>query len=306
MGFAVMNRANGWLERLRLGDVVLLDGGTGSELRRLGFRVDTADWGARAALEAPELLQGIHRAYVEAGAEILTTHTFAATRFVLEAAGLAHEQPRIVTAAIRAAQRAREQSAAEGVAVAGSISCLPPGFDAGAYPVESREKAAYRELAERLASGGVDLLALEMMEHPRHAAWALEAAMATGLPVLLGMSVRQDLRGQLVAFDDDAVPFESLLAALLPAKPAAVAVMHTPPGAAELAIPMLAERWRGPLGVYPELEEVGSSLTPEAFAAGARRWVAAGARLFGGCCGATPAHIRALRDAATSLLQERR
>jgi S-methylmethionine-dependent homocysteine/selenocysteine methylase len=294
-----------WLERLRAGDIVRLDGGTGSELRRLGVRLDPAIWSAQAALECPDLLTRVHRAYIDAGADILTTNTFAATRFVLDAVGLADELPRIVRASVAAAVRAQEESGAGRVALAGSISCLPPRFDPAAYPTERRERAAYLELAESLASAGVDLLALEMMEHPRHASLAFSAARETGLPIVLGLSVRSARDGGLVAFDDPTVRFETLLDALLPGEPTVVAIMHTPPSVVESALEILKKDWKGPIGVYPELQSDRLPLTPSAFADRACGWAAAGARLLGGCCGTTPEHVRALLDANGRLLDAR-
>src|SRR5690606_15630774 len=100
-------------------------------------------------------------------------------------------------AAVEAARRAIER-VGQPAAIAGSISCLPPGFDVAAYPSPHEERAAYAELAERLVALGVDLLVLEMMEDTEHAARACEAARAAGVPFWLGVSARfSDERGSL-------------------------------------------------------------------------------------------------------------
>jgi S-methylmethionine-dependent homocysteine/selenocysteine methylase len=64
------------------------DGGTGSELRRRGFALRPDVWSALASIEAPDLLRAIHADYIAAGADLITTNTFATSRFVLDGAGL--------------------------------------------------------------------------------------------------------------------------------------------------------------------------------------------------------------------------
>src|SRR5690606_1239198 len=126
---------------------------------------------------------------LRAGAEVVTTNTFGTNRFVLEAAGFGDRFEQINRAAVAAAQRARDVAGSDAL-IAGSISCLPPGFDVNAYPSPAAELDGYRELATLLADAGVDLLTLEMMEDLEHARLACEAAQETGLPFWLGVSVR--------------------------------------------------------------------------------------------------------------------
>src|SRR5690606_21341130 len=134
---------------VRSGRCLLLDGGTGSELRRRGVRLDPIAWSGPAALACFDTLVDIHSDYIDAGADVITTSTFATTRFVLEAAGFGAEFAAINRASVRAAMRARERSG-RSVLVAGSVSCFPPGFDAAAYPPPAEERAAYAELANLL------------------------------------------------------------------------------------------------------------------------------------------------------------
>ena len=313
-----------WRDKLAAGRVLLVDGGTGSELRRRGFALDARAWSAPAALTHFELLRSIQCDYIAAGADVISTNTFAATRFVLDAAGLGDRTAEVVRRAVAAAREARV-AVGRGVAIAGSMSCLPARVDARGYPDARGESAAYRELAEGLAAEGVDLIALEMLEDTEHAARACEAARATGLPVWLGVSCRLSDEGALVAFDFPETPLARVLDAVLRFAPAAVNVMHSPPGAIAPALRAIAARSRCVLGAYPELEggitgfapegatasAAGSTqagaratrptLSPTELAAIASYWIGAGARIVGGCCGATPSHVRALRSAIDSL-----
>jgi homocysteine S-methyltransferase len=286
-----------WREVLASGGTLLLDGGTGSELRRRGLALDPAAWSGLAPLTHFELLRSIHRDYIAAGADVVTTSTFATTRFVLEAAGHGADFAAINARAAAAALEARDESGRD-VAVAGSISCLPPCFDVHRYPDELAESAAYRELAETLAAAGVDLLLLEMLEETRHAPLACEAARSVGLPYWLGVSCRLGPHAALVGYDFPLVPLDACLDALLPLEPAAVAVMHSPLAAVVPALAAIRGRWHGVLGAYPEIGDgnpaVPSAVTPEQLATHACSWIAAGAQIVGGCCGTTPEHVRSL------------
>lgn len=260
--------------------------------------LDTATWSALASLTHYELLRAIHADYIAAGADVVTTNTFATTRFVLEAAGHGAQFAAINARAVAAAREARDASGRD-VGVAGSISCLPPRFDVHAYPDERTEAAAYRELAETLAEAGVDFLILEMMQETRHAPLACEEARRIGLPFWIGVSCRTGAGGALVGFDFPLVPLTACLDAVLPMGPAVVAVMHTPIAAIEPALHTLRAHWAGPVGAYPLIGDgaAPSLLAPTELAAQARRWCAIGASAIGGCCGTTPDHVRAVAAA---------
>jgi homocysteine S-methyltransferase len=285
-----------WQQILDNGGRLVLDGGTGSELRRRGMALSRETWSALAPLTHYGQLRAIHAHYIAAGADVITTNTFATTRFVLEAAGHGADFAAINEGAVAAAREAREAGGRD-VAIAGSISCLPPRFDAHLYPDERTERAAYSELAETLAEAGVDLLVLEMMQETRHAPLACEAARGVGLPVWLGVSCRLGAGGTLVGFDFPLVPLAECLDALLELAPAAVNVMHSPVAAIEPALHEVRARWPGPLGAYPEIGDGtphAEALAPDGLAALARHWLAAGVQIVGGCCGTTPEHVRAL------------
>ncbi len=294
-----------WQRKLADGRIVLVDGGTGSELVRRGFRLSELAWSGLASASNQHLLTEIHADFIRAGAEVITTNTFGTARFVLESAGRGSEFRAINERAVRAAFAAREATGAD-VAVAGSISCVPPGLDLDAYPDPDTEARDYRELAELLAEFGVDLLVLEMMQDDEHAVRACEAAARVGLPLWLGLSCRLGADGRsLVGFDYPEIPLETTLAALLAFEPAVVTVMHTPPEAVEPALAAVGSLWSGPVGAYPVLDTDAPDggrtppvLSPAGLAEHAARWLDAGARVLGGCCGASPHHIRALREVA--------
>lgn len=318
-----------WQNQLASGRVLLLDGGTGSELRRRGAEPDAMAWTAPANLEHRETLVDIHRDYILAGADIVTANTFGTARFVLAAAGLDTRWRDANAAAVGAALEARASSGRD-VAIAASLSCLPPGFDPAAYPDPAAELAAYRESVELFAELGVDLVLLEMMQEPVHAALACTAANESGLPFWLGISCRLAARpaeaaaaisgmdgstpagsgrsdrgdsfSRLSAFDLPQQDIDATLDALLVFEPAVVAVMHSPIEAMRPGLEHVRKRWPGVLAAYaeiaypenPQAVTAGQRMSPDTYARHARAWIEAGARIVGGCCGTTPDHVRAL------------
>jgi len=169
-------------ERLAAGQVIILDGATGTELERRGVPMHDVSWSGIASLSHPETLRQIHVDYIAAGAEIVIANTFAASRYLLEAAGLAEQVPAANEAAVALAREARDRAAgAREVWIAGSISPMAPAAERGRRPDLATVAASFREQAEILAQAGVDLLLLEMMRDVGYARAAVDAAAATGL-----------------------------------------------------------------------------------------------------------------------------
>jgi S-methylmethionine-dependent homocysteine/selenocysteine methylase len=289
------------------GRPLLMDGATGTELRRRGFAMRPDAWSALAAVTHYDLLRSIHLEHIDAGADVITANTFATVRFVLEAAGFGADFETINRRSLQAAKEARDLAGRD-VVVAASLSCLPPRFDPDGYPDRATERSAYIELAELFAAEGADLIVLEMLQDTEHAPLACSAAREVGLPFWLGLSCRQS-GAELVAFDSPSVRLADCLDALLPFAPGVVNIMHSPRAAVIPALALVRERWDGLLGAYPALpgsgsieDGVGEPTSPRDFATLASQWVAHGARVIGGCCGTTPAYIRALAENRDRLL----
>ena len=296
-------------QRLADGDVVIIDGGTGTQLQAEGVPMDDEAWSGRANLEQPQVLQRVHESYIRAGAEVIIANTFAASRAALEPAGLGSRVADANRNAVAAALRARE-AAADGraVAVAGSMSAFCPVAMHGRNEVGPAAAdrfpslADFREQAGLLAEAGVDLIALELMEAPSYGRAALQAAAETGLPVWLGLSpVRLD-DGTLGADPElgEGDSFAQLVSKLADPALAAVTVMHAKPDVVPEAIDIIRSEFAGPVGVYAESgdwaapEWVFNGLTPDEYLQEAIAWADRGAQLIGGCCGIGPEHIAVL------------
>ena len=310
-----MGMAEDVLGRLADGGLVIIDGGMGSQLQAEGVPMDEVAWSARANLEQPGVVQRVHEAYIEAGAEVIIANTFAASRAGLEPAGLGRWVAEANRGAMRAARQAREAAATGPVAVAGSMSSFCPiAMDPGSLGTPLSNPAAedprfprladFREQAALLAEAGADLIALEMIDGQGYGRAALQAAAETGLPVWLGISPERRDDGTLGTLPElgDGDSFDDLLSALADPSLAAVTVMHADPGLTLDAIGVIRRHYAGPIGVYAETGSwqppnwVFDGLTPGGYLQQAIIWAEHGAQLLGGCCGTGPGHIRALAD----------
>ena len=294
-----------WLHaRLGAGGLVLMDGGTGTELERRGVPMVDRIWCGAANLEHIDVLQQIHEDYIRAGAEVITANTFASSRHVLEPAGYGAEVERANRIAVEAALEARERAAGHDVAVAGSISDFIADRNDPQWFLDSRLRATYREQAEILAEAGADLLAMEMMQEPEIAVPAIEAALETGLPVWVGASCRRVNGGRLGFFDTPERDFRELLEAVDGLPVAVLGIMHSEIPDVIPGLEAIRERWPGPLAAYPESGyftmpnwQFVDIVSAEDLVREARRWRDAGVQVIGGCCGIGPEHIAALAAA---------
>jgi S-methylmethionine-dependent homocysteine/selenocysteine methylase len=289
-------------QRIAAGEVIILDGATGTELEKRGVPMDDAAWCAAALATHPDVVRSVHEDYIRVGTDIIITNTFPAAKHVLEEAGLGERFRELNARAVDLARDARENVAEDEVYIAGSISTFPARHDHGYDPEEQTARTNYREQAEVLAEAGVDLLVLEMMRDLEQAVYAVEAAVETGLPVWLGFSCKRLEDGTVVLWDG----YDTLAEALdeLASRGISlVSVMHT---LVEDTVPALREvkkRWNGPVGAYPHSGkfimpnwQFIDMISPEDFADEVRRWIEMGAQVIGGCCGIGPEHIQVLTE----------
>lgn len=293
---------------LRRGEVRLLDGGTGTELEKRGAPMSAQAWSGAAALGHVDLLEAIHRDYIDAGADIVTANTYATSRPLLAREGLGDRFEEINRASIAAARRARDACGRPDVLIAGSLSHRGPIAAGSARPDSAAAggldemAAALRELAGLLRDEGCDLILLEMMYDPDRAPLAFAAAAETGLPVWAGFSARRGTDGAVMGFDPGRdTPFADLAALLRQWRVDAAGVMHTPSDLVADALAVLRGAFDGPLMAYPDSGYFESPhwrfhdvISPEALRGFAEGWVAQGAQVLGGCCGLSPKHIAAL------------
>lgn len=290
--------------KLARGDTIILDGGTGTDIQRRGATMSGETWCAEANLTHPDIVCAVHRDYVKAGADMVIANTFATSPLLFNALGRDDELLAIDRAAVAVAQQA---VAGQPVAVAGSISTMRPvvvGSDRTdkqqEWP-EAEARALFARKANNLAAAGVDLIIMEMMRDVRYSLWATEAALATGLPVWVGIATERRADGELVGFSHPDERLDDVVRVLAATGPAHISIMHSSPNDTGDAIDIVKRHWSGPLGAYPESGyftmpewKFVDIIDPESLVEHALRWREQGVTAFGGCCGLGPHHIAAL------------
>ncbi len=292
--------------------VLVFDGAMGTELHKLDLTPE--DYGGEAYFGCPEILnatrpevvQAIHRAYLEAGAEVIETNTFGALRHVLAEYGL---EARAEELARRGAELAKEVARPYGAFVAGALGPGTKLISLGQITWEELY-AAYKEAARGLLLGGVDLILLETAQdilQVRCAVLAVREAMAeVGREVPLQVQVTMEATGTMLVGTDEAAAL-----AALESLPIDVVGMNcaTGPDLMDSKIRYFAEHSTRFVSCLPnaglprnEGGRVVYDLTPEELARWQRKFVVDyGVNAVGGCCGTGPAHIRALAEAVRGL-----
>ena len=259
-------------------------------------------------LTQPELIAGIHREYISAGAQIIETNSFGANRAKLEAYDMAEQVRAINRSAARLAREAREVSG-QSVYIAGAVGPSGRPLQAPDASRLSELRRIFREQIEALQEGGVDLLILETFSNlPELRQAVLAAQEVGGLPIVAQMSFYEDghtLSGQSAArvaavLNDLGV---DVMGANCSVGPAAtfdalqemIAEMQKPGSDTTGTLLFSAQPNAGlPTRIDNRFFYVA---TPDYFADYATRFAKAGVQLIGGCCGTTPRHIAAMRRA---------
>jgi homocysteine S-methyltransferase len=285
----------------RLKDAILIaDGAMGSMLHEA---VGTQRCFDELNSTEPEAVFRVHQAYIEAGAQIIETNTFGANRFKLAHLGLGDEVQRLNSRGVKIAREAREAAARE-VLIAGSMGPLGLGVQAR-HPEPEEIISYFLEQAQALEERGVDLFILETFTYIEEILLAIDAIRSFSLlPIIAQLTYSEEGTAY-----GDLRPADA--AAQLKNKHVQVIGANCTIGPQAL-LPILREltsvddlRVSGmPNAGFPKREGdriVYPKSSPEYFALFARETAAAGVRILGGCCGTTPAHIRAMAEAVKSL-----
>ena len=293
-----MNRYNALMQRIQAGEQILIDGATGTEVERRGVpQVDHA-WNGGGALTHPDIVRQIHEDYIDHGAQIVISNTFATARHNLQEAGWEEHFDLLNRRGVELAIEARANRNAPHVLVAAGISHWdwnnkPPSFEALRANIEDQ--------AAIMADAGADLIMLEMMCHLDKMRICIEAAQKTGLPVWVGLScdLAEDGTSKLWHMGTVEAAIEMCDAYDLPL----VSVMHTQVEHVDAALDVIQANWNRPIGVYAHsgLYEDGkwifnSVISPKAYAAASQHWLARGVQVVGGCCGVGVPHIEQLHN----------
>ena len=286
-----------FLERLAQGPLIA-DGAFGTLLNQRGVGFEQCF--DELNLSRPGLVESVHRDYLVAGAELIETNTFGANAVRLAAHGLEDKARVIARQGVKVARAAREIVGVNAF-VAGSIGPLGKALEPfGPIAVEEAE-SAFRTTAEGLLEGGCDCFLLETFQDLNEILAALRSVrrVSLELPVVAQMTFGID--GKTLYGHTPTLAVQMLRQA--GANVVGINCGVGPQPTLEVLEEMLAAAAGMPVSAMPNAglpQYVGGRFvylaTPEYFAEFAARAVGMGVRMVGGCCGTTPAHIRAMRE----------
>lgn len=290
----------------------VLDGGMASELEYLGADINGPLWSAHVLEDAPEKIVAVHRAYIEAGADVIETASYQVSRMGYAEVGL--ESARADAALLRSVALARKAAAAfpyRRVVIAASLGPYGAALHNGAE-YHGNYTCTFQDLAQFHADRIGILATAKTQEAPDLLAFETLPSLAEAEAIGQALAPHPELAAwfSFTCRDQQRVAHGELVrqcAAAVAAFPQTVAIgiNCTHPTLISALIAELREASDKPIVVYPNSGEgwdaqnrcwTGSS-DPSAYGAKAAEWLAAGAQIIGGCCRTRPAHIRQIAEA---------
>ncbi|MDO6563112.1 homocysteine S-methyltransferase family protein [Amphritea sp. 1_MG-2023] len=305
-----------------MGKVTILNGGVGRELERRGAPFKQPEWSAQAMIEAPEMVKEVHKAYIEAGSQVIITNSYALVPFHLGAARFNALGAKLAEQSALIAREAINETGQQAVLIAGSMPPLFGSYRADLYQPEQADDIALplitalnphidvwlnetQSLIEEALTVKKLIDRIDTDHKPYWVAFTLEDAKPTDSPQLRsGESVVAAVQAMATA-GVDAILFNCSQPEVI--TQAIELTQHT---LAQLTSTSAITK-KINIGAYAnafppqpkdaqansELNQLRDDLTPAAYLRWAQTWHALGADLIGGCCGIGPEHIQRLSDA---------
>lgn len=285
-------------------EVILFDGGVGTYLYEKGIFINTCF--DELNLINPDIVTEVHHDYVDAGADIIETNTFGATRFNLAPYGL---EGKVYEINLKGAQLAKA-AARDKALVAGSIGPLAVQIEPLGKLSYDEARELFKEQARGLLDGGVDLIVLETFSMVSELQQAIRAVreLDTDIPIIAQVTVGDD--GKLLS----GATLQTFVTEMQGYAIDAVGMnCSVGPKAMLEALEELKSLTSLPISVQPNAglpQSIGGRniymTSPEYVAEYAKRFIQTGAAIVGGCCGTNPDHIRAIRRAVQALQPAKR
>ena len=301
------NRYQKLVSRMDAGELILIDGATGTEIERRGVPQLNNAWNGGGALSHPSIVREVHQDYIEAGSQIIISNTFATCEHTLRDAGMAEHFETLNRRGVELAVEARDQSHAPDVLVAGGISYW--SFT-GNKPSLSALSSSVTDQAGIMKNAGADLLMLEMMIDIDRMCVTLEGALTSDLPVWVGVTCKIDSQGVVCLRNGE--PLSSALESLKTYTIPLISIMHTQVDIITECLSELNDSWAGSTGVYAHSRgdrvtnhnkhawDFDGVISPEDYLQASNEWCAQGINALGCCCGLGVEHIKTLRENLTT------
>ena len=286
---------NKFMDQIHTGKILLADGATGSNLQQRGL--PNGKPGELWVLENPDEIVRLETDFIHAGADIILTCTFGASRLHLGQMGLANESERINRTAV---ELARKAAAAGGVLVAGSIGPIGQMLEPFGTLSAQDAEITFAEQARWLAESGVDMIVIETQFDLGEAEVAVRAVRSvTTLPLVCSFSYDRGTKTMMGvspakaarALNDSGVDLLGINCGR--------SLDDNLKALRELREATTLPIWFKPNAGLPVVDESGNAVyqtTPQQMAENVTDWIAAGAQVIGGCCGTSPEHLAAVAE----------
>jgi len=290
---------NKFLERLKSDEILVADGATGSNLQKMGLKPGKPP--EDLIIDDPDTLLKLASSFAEAGSDIILTCTFGGTRMRMKDSKYQDRTPEVNMRAVEIARKVASNRT-DGL-VAGSMG--PVGALIEPYgPLKADDvKETFAEQAKALAEGGVDFLLIETMFAFEETTAAFEGAKSvTDLPIVVSFSYDRGTRTMMGVKPKDVMKKYSEMGAVLVGANCGSTLANMESVISEYAetvpnFPMWVKPNAGVPHMDIETEQGVYDMGPEDMAEFAKKYVALGAKVVGGCCGNTPEHIAAIAKA---------
>ncbi len=293
-------------EKLNNGKLVILDGAMGSELEKSGAKMDKNLWCGTCSVEFPELVTKVHEDYIKAGADVITTNTYACTPISMKNYGLEKSIEVFNQKSVQVAKKAIKNSKKD-IALAGSVSASGSFYKLGIKAMIP----GFKEQIKILKEEGVDLIILEAMSSQADIVQAMiECSYKINIPVWLSIScvIDDKTNNVMLGYNDtvDSPPevyenFEISLNRFSKLHKGPILIAHSDIDVTGKALDIAKKNLNGILGVYPNTGyyekphwKFADDITPNDYLEYAKSWQKNGAQIIGGCCGLGVEEIKAI------------
>ena len=280
--------------------VRLLDGAMGTELMRAGLDLSLPIWSGDVNLTHPEYVKKIHEAYLNAGADILTTNTFRTTpRAYINNGFTDYEARQRSHASLEMAVELARKTGGNDIIVTGSIAPLEDCYEPNLFPGIEFAQKEFRELAIWLQDAGVDIILFETMGSWPEIKTALSVTADLQIPRWLSLILQN---GNTLL---DGTNLTKVFSSIIDYEIEMILINCTLCNIASEAIDVLLTNWKGPWGLYPNVGKamptkegvIEQKLSIKEFANEINNYLNSGANVIGACCGSDPDYIKAAREA---------
>lgn len=295
-------------KKLSNGEIVILDGGIGGELERIGAKMDKDLWCGRCSVENPDLVRQVHESYILAGADVITTNTYSTSPTAMNEIGLANLIIKWNMQGVKLAKEIANTSKRD-IVVAGSVSTYGCWYKFGVDAL----KPAFKQQINILSDAGVDLIILETLGSELDIVEELlEITLKINLPVWLSISCAIDkkndklMHGSQESIDHDTdtllfEPFDKVVNNLSNKHDGPILIMHSDLKITKEAVRQINENHKGIVGAYPNAGywekpnwNFVDQISTQNYLQEAKSWIKNGAQIIGGCCGVGPEQIKAI------------